>query len=56
MQSEKGKTTKGTTVRNQDSPGKEVTFNSLRNSIHSVVNTIEGQAHCLYARNCDDLR
>lgn len=56
MQSEKGKTTRNAAVRRQDSPVKEVTFNSLRNSIHSVVTTIEGQMHCLNARNCDDLR
>jgi len=56
MQREKGKTTRNAAVRNQNSPGKEVTFNSLRNSIHAVVNTIEGQIHCLNARNCDDLR
>jgi len=55
MQSQKGKTDK-TGVRRQDSPGKDVTFNSLRKSIHAVANTIEDQFHCLNVRNCDDLR
>ena len=56
MQSQKGKTDRKTGVRRQDSLEEDVTFNSLRESIHSVVDTIEGQFHCLNTRSCDDLR
>ena len=51
-----GKASRKDAVRRQDSPGKEITFDSLRNSIHPVVNTIQGQFHCWSFPNCDDLK
>lgn len=56
MQRQQETATRTTAVRRQDAPGKDVTFNALKKSVHSVVQTIEGQFHCLNAGRCDDLR
>jgi|GEM_PF-2818979 len=51
-----GKTKEKVAVQRQDLPGQEMTFNSLRNSIHTVVTTIQGQYRCWNFPNCDDLK